>query len=143
MGDVNFSKQHVIELCVSGGRFKWLWLCNCNKNDSHVCHIVNWCDGNHSQIEAIIRGPLLPSAFSSPPPSPPPAFSSFDAVGNFHLDAGGGSVEMGDGGILAEVEAAGAGVSNTEVGFGQGGGMVVGWAAGQGDSVGHSGDGFE
>ncbi len=50
---------------------------------------------------------------------------------------------MGDGGILAEVEAAGAGVNNTEVGFGQGGGRLVGWAAGQGDSVGHSGDGFE
>ena len=50
----------------------------------------------------------------------------FDAIGNFHLDAGGGSVEMGDGGILAEVEAAGAGVNNTKVGFGQGGGRVVG-----------------
>ena len=50
---------------------------------------------------------------------------------------------MGDGGVLAEVEAAGAGVNNTKVGFGQGGGRVAGWAAGQGDSVAHSGDGLE
>ena len=33
---------------------------------------------------------------------------------------------MGDGGILAEVDAAGAGVDNTNVGFGQGGGRVGG-----------------
>ena len=33
---------------------------------------------------------------------------------------------MGDGGILAEVQAASAGVNNINVGFGQGGGRMVG-----------------
>ena len=37
---------------------------------------------------------------------------------------------MGDGGILAEVEATGAEVGNTEVGFGKGGSRVEVWAAG-------------
>jgi hypothetical protein len=39
---------------------------------------------------------------------------------------------MSGGGVFAEVEASGAGVSNTKVGFGQRGGRVMGWAAGQG-----------
>ena len=60
-----------------------------------------------------------------------------DAVGNFYLDAGGGGVEMGDRGVLAEVEAAGVRVGNTEVGFRKGGSTMEGWAAGQGDSMGH------
>ncbi len=50
---------------------------------------------------------------------------------------------MGDGGVLAEVEAAGAGVGNTKVGFGKGESRVEGWAVGKGDIMGHSVDCFE
>ena len=50
---------------------------------------------------------------------------------------------MGNGGVLAEEEAAGARVGNTKVGFGKGGSRVEAWAAGQGDSMGHFVDGFE
>ncbi len=50
---------------------------------------------------------------------------------------------MDGGGVLAEDVAAGARVGNTKVGFGKGGSRVEGWAAGQGDSMGHFADGFE
>ena len=64
-------------------------------------------------------------------------------VGDLHLDVGGGGVVVGDGGSFAEVEAGGARVDDTNVGLGQGGASVGGWAAGQGDSVGHSRHGFQ
>ena len=50
---------------------------------------------------------------------------------------------MGNRGILAIEVAAGTGIGNTEVGFGKGGRRVEGWAAGQGDSMGHFVDSFE
>ncbi len=56
------------------------------------------------------------------------------AIGNANTDAGGRGVAVVDGGMLAEVDAGGTGVSYSSVVDGKVGWVGDGWAAGQGDS---------
>ncbi len=57
------------------------------------------------------------------------------AIANANTDAGGRSVAVVDGGVLAEVDAGGSGVSYSSVVDGKVGRVRDGWTAGQGDSI--------
>ncbi len=59
------------------------------------------------------------------------------AIGNANADAGGRGVAVVNGGMLAEVDAKGIGVSYSGVSDGKAGWVGGGWAAGQGDSRSH------